>query len=260
VEANLYRYSAYCHKWRSTLAEEKYHFVVYGAQARTIPPLICPGGYAAPAESSARYLGATLDNRRTSAQNLEYSKTVGRTGSHLLYQIANTMGEEFADTVTMRKILPVALYGLEAGWLNDSGMKQLDEISGFCDYRAHLLPRSSNTECRAYETPNPSASDLVAAQQANMYLKFVKTPHPIRTPLLETVSNPLLSAGASIHHGWKRTVRNLRNVGVNLTAAPPGPRFTTHKRSQIVKRVRNRLLQERTQALSLATKSAPTRP
>jgi hypothetical protein len=139
-------------------------------------------------------------------------------------------------------------------------MKQLDEISGFCDYRAHLLPRSSNTECRAYETPNLSASDLVAAQQANMYLKFVKTPHPIRTPLLETVSNPLLSAGASIHHGWKRTVRNLRNVGVNLTTAPPGPRFTTHKRSQIVKRVRNRLLKDRTQALSLATKSAPTRP
>ncbi len=45
------------------------------------------------------------------------------------------MGEEFADTATMRKILPVAFYGLEAGWLNDSGMKQLDEISGFCDYR-----------------------------------------------------------------------------------------------------------------------------
>jgi len=139
-------------------------------------------------------------------------------------------------------------------------MKQLDEISGFCDYRAHLLPRSSNTECRAYETPNLPASDIVAAQQTNMYLKFVKTPHPIRTPLLATVSNPLLSAGTSIHHGWARTVRNLRKVGVNLTATPPGPRFTNHKRSQIVKRVRNRLLQERTQALSLATKSAQTRP
>jgi len=93
-----------------------------------------------------------------------------------------------------------------------------------------------------------------------MYLKFVKTPHPIRTPLLETVSNPLLSAGTSIHHGWARTVRNLRKVGVSLTATPPGPRFTNHKRSQIVRRVRNRLLQDRTQALSLATKSAPKRP
>ena len=260
VEANLHRYSEYCHKWRSTLSEEKYHFVVFGAQARTIPPLICPGGYAAPAESSARYLGAILDNRRTSGKNLEHSKTMGRTGSHLLYQIANTMGEEVADDVTMKKILPAALYGLEAGWLNDSGMKQLDEISGFCDYRAHLLPRSSNTECRAYETPNLPASDHVAAQQANMYLKFVQKPHPIRTPLLATVSNPRLSVDTSIYHGWSRTVRNLRNVGVNLSAAPPGPSLTNHKRHLIVTRVRTRLRKDRTQALTLAAKAPPIRP
>ena len=197
LESNLQRYCLYCRKWRSTLAAEKFHFVVFGAQTRTISPLICPGGYEAPAENSARYLGAVLDNRRTSGHNLEHSKTAGRTGSHLLYQIAHTMGEEFADAVTMRKVLPAALYGLEAGWLNDSSMEQLDEISGNCVYRAHLLPRSSNTECRAYETSNLSASDLVAAQQANMYLKFVQKPHPIRTPLLATVANPLL-AGPSI--------------------------------------------------------------
>ena len=63
------------------------------------------------------------------------------------------MDEDFADAVTMLKALLAALYGLEAGWLNDNSLKQLDEISGFCDYRAHLLPFSSNKECRAFRHP-----------------------------------------------------------------------------------------------------------
>ena len=259
LERNLQRYSDYCHKWRSTLSEEKYHFVVFGAQSRTILPLTCPGGYVAPAEKSARYLGAVLDSRRTSGLNLDYSTTKGRTGSQLLYQIAHTMGEEFADAVTMRKVLPAALYGLEAGWLNDPRMKQLDEISALCDYRAHLLPFSSNSECRDFETSNPTASELVASQQVNMYLKFVQKPHPIRTPLLATVADPLLSDKTSRYHGWKRTVGNLRKVGVNLQAVPPGPSLTNHKRHIIVKRVRARLLKDRTKALLLATNTAPVR-
>ena len=90
-----------------------------------------------------------------------------------------------------------------------------------------------------------------------MYLKFVQKPHPIRTPLLATVSNPRLSVDTSIYHGWSRTVRNLRNVGANLAAAPPGPSLTNHKRRLIVKRVRTRLLKDRTQALSLAVKAPP---
>ena len=91
-------------------------------------------------------------------------------------------------------------------------------------------------------------------------MRLQQKPHPIRTPLLATVSNPRLSAETSIHHGWSRTVRNLRNVGANLATAPPGPSLTNHKRRLIVKRVRTRLLKDRTQALSLAAKAPPIRP
>ena len=258
LQGNYQRYCAYCHKWRSTLAEEKHHFVVFGAQSRNIPAFQLANGNTIPAESSTRYLGAELDTQRTSRTNLEQAIKTARTGSHLLYQIAHTMGEDFADTVTARKVIPAALYGLEAGWLNDSRLKKLDEISDLCEYRAHLLPASSNKECRKYETSRLPASDLVAAQQTNMYLKFVGQPHAIRTPLLATVANPAI-AGPNIHAGWRRAVQHLRNVGVTLRADPPGPSLKKHKRSNIVKRVRSRLLKDRTKALTLATISAPVR-
>ena len=42
------------------------------------------------------------------------------------------MGEEFSDQVTQRKVLPAALYGLEAGYLNETALKKLDTITEHC--------------------------------------------------------------------------------------------------------------------------------
>ena len=89
-----------------------------------------------------------------------------------------------------------------------------------------------------------------------MYLKFVQNPHAIRTPLLATVANPAI-AGPNIHAGWKRAVHHLRTIGVNLRADVPGPCLNNHKRRNVVRRVRSRLLKDRTKALSVAAKSAP---
>ena len=84
-----------------------------------------------------------------------------------------------------------------------------------------------------------------------MYLKFANTKHPIRTPLLKMVSNPNLS-GPSIRAGWSRTVGNLRKVGVALTPNPPVKPLTNHKRKNIVKGLRKRLMHDHTKALTLA--------
>ena len=259
LEDNLAKYHAYTVKWRSRLAPDKYHFVVFGAHLRNIPPLVCPGGFLAKPESSAKYLGVIIDNYRSSGPQLDQAKTTGRTNSHLLYQLAHSMGEDFADQVTQRKVLPAALYGLEAGYLNDNALKKLDTITELGAFRAHLLPFSSNTECRRYETPTLPASSLVAVQQANMYIKFSQTPHPIRTPLLSTVSNAALS-GASVHAGWARSVRNLRKVGLQLSSNLPIKPLTKHRRNNIVSRLRNRLLHDHTKALTDAKDTVPVRP
>jgi len=120
AEANLHTYDRYSHKWRSRLAPEKYHLVVFGSQIRNVQPITCLGGHLLYPEPSVKYLGANLDNFRSSNQHLAYAKAKGRTESHLLHQLAHSMGEEFSDQVAQRKVLPAALYGLEAGYLQHS--------------------------------------------------------------------------------------------------------------------------------------------
>ena len=83
LEDNLRRYHLYTCKWRSRLAPDKYHFVVFGAQLHHIQPLACPGGFLVQPEASAKYLGVTLDKARTSGPQLDQAKTKGRTQSHL---------------------------------------------------------------------------------------------------------------------------------------------------------------------------------
>ena len=92
-----------------------------------------------------------------------------------------------------------------------------------------------------------------------MYLKITQTPHPIRTPLLRTVSNPAVS-GKSIHAGWSRTVSNLRKVGVALTPNLPTKPLSNHKRKTIVGCLRTRFLQDHTKALTVAKSTTPARP
>jgi len=168
------------------------------------------------------------------------------------------MGEDFADQVTQRKVLPAALYGLEATFLNDVSLKKLDTISDHCHYSAHLLPYAANKECRQFETPTLPASLLVASHQANMYLKLTNTYHEIRTPLVKMVSNETTS-GTSIHAGWARTFRNLRKVGVHLTTATLSKPLTKNSRQEKVQLLRARLLRDNAKALTESIATIPTR-
>jgi len=97
-------------KWRARLSLSKCHLLVFGKQTSKVQPIVCPCGHMLTPEPSVKYLGVTLDKCRSSQPQLAESQAKGRTGSHLLYQLAHSMGEDFADQVTQRKVLPAALY------------------------------------------------------------------------------------------------------------------------------------------------------
>jgi hypothetical protein len=258
AEANFNKYIIYMRKWRARLSLSKCHLLVFGKQTSKVQPIVCPCGHMLTPEPSVKYLGVTLDKCRSSQPQLAESQAKGRTGSHLLYQLAHSMGEDFADQVTQRKVLPAALYGLEATFLNDVSLKKLDTISDHCHYRAHLLPYAANKECRQFETPTLPASLLVASHQANMYLKLTNTYHEIRTPLVKMVSNETTSGG-SIHAGWARTFRNLRKVGVHLTTAQMSKPHTKNSRQDKVRLLKTRLLRDHAKALTASKATIPTR-
>ena len=88
-------------------------------------------------------------------------------------------------------MLPSSLYGLEAGWVDDSHLSNLNhDITGKCNARAHLLPRNTRKETLLFETNILAAADKVTLAQARLAIRLKRDPNPIRHALLTELNGP----------------------------------------------------------------------
>ena len=165
LQANVHIYDKHCRKWRYKLQWLKFQYVVFGKQYNPItsPTIVAPGSTTPiKAQKYAKYLGCWLDARRTSSEHIRDAESKANAVSGLLATLSNNLGTADAALVMDRKVVPRALYGLEAVWADDADLSKLDDtVSGRCAHRAFGLPTHSRKSVRLYQSPSLHASRIV---------------------------------------------------------------------------------------------------
>ena len=262
LQQNVHVYAAHCRKWRYTLSWGKFQYAVFGMQyqSSTAPSVVAPG-CTTPIKSVkfAKYLGCWLDSRRTSKEHVRDAESKANAQSGLLTTLSNNLGTADAAYVMDKKVVPHALYGLEATWVDDKSLAQLDDtVTGRCIFRAYGLPTTSRKSVRMYQSRSLHASRQVRLSCVRFVAKLARDPDPIRKVLVQQQLTARTPPPAS-HRLFARAKKDFARV----MASPDGNPFlllrntpskgqaslTKHRLQSLVRRVKWNLQQEQTTAL-----------
>ena len=262
LQQNVDVYARHCHKWRYTLSWGKFQYVVFGWQYQpgTAPSVLAPGD-ATPIKSLkfAKYLGCWLDGRRTSKEHVRDAESKANAQSGLLATLSNNLGTADAAYVMDKKVIPHALYGLEAAWVDDKSLAQLDDtVTGRSCFRAFGLPTTSRKSVRLYQSSSLHASRQVRLSGVRFVAKLARDPDPIRKVLVQQQLTARTPPPAS-HRLFARAKADFARV----LSSPDGNPFkllhntptkgpgglTKHRLRTLISRVKWNLKQEQTTAL-----------
>ena len=84
-----------------------------------------------------------MDSRRTSKEHARDAKSKANAQSGFLATLPNNLGKADAAYVMDKKVVPHALYGLEASWVDYRPLAQLDDTATgrctcTCIFRAYM--------------------------------------------------------------------------------------------------------------------------
>ena len=106
--------------------------------------------------------------------------------SGLLTTLSNNLGTADAAYVMDKKVVPHALYGLEASWADDKSLAQLDDtVTGRCIFRAYGLPITSRKSVRMYQSRSLHASRQIRLSCVRFVAKLARDTDPIRKVLVQ---------------------------------------------------------------------------
>ena len=175
LQRQLDRYAKHCRRWRYDLHPDKFHILVYGARRpeKTWVIQTPDGPHTIPPENSAKYVGIHSQTSLACTKHIEHMHSAFARSTHLVNNVRQTMGADWALTVHNACQLSAGSFGNTNLWIGKEKLRaKLDGLTAEGNKLVSGAARNMRNDAALYEEDTLWMSNMALASQARLLLRL----------------------------------------------------------------------------------------